>query len=77
MPGKQAHHLATDLQVRHVCVQQHPIDAFHLERDMPFEHFVDVHHVGHHLSLNATNADVHRCKHRDGRGPGEGPPSPR
>jgi hypothetical protein len=46
--------LRADLQPLHVSVQIQPIDTLDLQRDVPVEHIVDVHHSSRHP--NTMNA---------------------
>ena len=48
MRRQEPHDLTAHLQPRHVDVQQHPVNAGHLQRHMPIQHVIDVRHRCHH-----------------------------
>jgi len=47
MLGQEARYLPAHLQVGHVGVEMHSIEAFEIQRDVSIEQVVDPHHAGH------------------------------
>jgi hypothetical protein len=50
VPGQERHHLSAGLQDRHIGVEVDPVQALHIQRDMPVEHIVHRHDLLHHAT---------------------------